>query len=89
MKNSDFKFFYCDGQYFCAVKLPIGRKPICYMAMGNDNRPFEVIVADIKLAFDLLISNDNGDAYTKDLRIAQGLPSMLGYRRATRWLKAI
>lgn len=89
MKKSDFKFFYKNGQYFCAVKLPIGLRPTCYMAMGNDNRPFDVIIEDIKLAFDLLVSNYNGDMYVRDVSIAYELPSMLGYRVATASLKAI
>lgn len=89
VKNSDFKFFYKDGQYFCSVKLPIDHKPTVYMAMGQDNRPFEVVVQDIKLAFDLLVESYSGNMFIRAVSIARELPGMLGYKRATSLLKAI
>ena len=86
MKKSDFKFFFNEGQYFCSVKLPIDSKPICYMAMGNDNRPFDTIIDDIKLALEMLIDAYNGDMFIRDFVIARELPKLLGYKRATRFL---
>lgn len=84
--KSNCQFFFADNQYFVAVKLPIGIKPTCYMAMGLDNRPFEAIIDDINTAFDLLVANDNGDKFTIDMRILHALPKLLGYKRATAWL---
>lgn len=85
MKNSDFRFFYNDGQYFCSVKIP--RYTTIYMAMGQDNRPFDVIIEDIRLAYNMLVEDYVGDAYTKEVHIAIELPKLLGYKRATSSIK--
>lgn len=83
IEKSNFKFFFDGEQYFCSVKLPIDSKPICYMAIGYDNRPFEAIINDIQLAFDMLVDDYNGDMFIRDFVIARELPKLLGYKKVT------
>lgn len=85
--KSNCKFFFSDNQYFVAVKLPIGVKPVCYMAMGMDNRPFETIINDINTAFEMLVADYHGEKFLMDVNIAYELPRLLGYKRATAGLK--
>lgn len=77
--NSNIKFYYTN-QLVVSVKLPIGCKPTVYMGCGKDNRPFNDIVKDIRLAADL-IENDIPKQYTQDIQIAYELPKLLGYCR--------
>ena len=83
INKSTFRFFYSNNQYFVSFRLPIGRKPMCYMNIGTDNRPFNTIIDDIQLAFDILIDNYSGDMFLRDVNILYELPRFLGYRRAT------
>lgn len=83
MKKSDFKFFFKDNEYYCSVKLSIGRRPTVYMRLGYDNRPFDAIIDEINLAYDLLLENYDGDRYLMDVDISMQLPRLLGYKWST------
>ena len=77
--KDNFKFYYKE-QLIVSVKLPIGCKPTVYMKCGTDNRPYDVIVADIRLAIGLL-EDEFPRGFTRDISIAWGLPRLLGYTR--------
>lgn len=80
MQKSDFKFYFRNNQYYCSVKLPIDSRPTIYMALGHDNRPFDAIIEDIQLAFDMLLANYNGEMAVRDYAIAYDIPALLGYK---------
>lgn len=77
--RKDIRFFHKNG-LVVAVKLPIGCKPVVFMCCGKDNRPFDAIVADIRVAADLL-EEKYPAGYTKEISISYALPQLLGYRR--------
>ena len=89
IKKEDIKFYFKDNKYFVSVPVPCDSKPyMVYMDMGNDNRPFDVIIADINLAYEML-SNSIDSSYTKAIKIAFQLPQLLGYKRATAGLRTL
>lgn len=90
--NTNIKFFYKDGNYFCSVKLPIFRQPVLYMNCGHDNRPFQTIVEDINLAFEMLLENSEyrtigGLPVVDDLSFNYKLYKLLGYKLSNADLK--
>ena len=89
IKKEDIKFYFKDGKYFTSVPIPCGGKPyeVC-MDMGNDNRPFDAIIADINLAYEMLF-NSIESSYTKPIEIGFQLPQLLGYKRATAGLRTL
>ena len=89
IKKEDIKFYFKDGKYFTSVPIPCDGKPyeVC-MDMGNDNRPFDAIIADINLAYEMLF-NSIDSSYTKAIKIAFQLPQLLGYKRATAGLRTL
>ena len=79
LTNKDFKFFHKNGELLVGIKIP-DYKTI-YMGLGKDNRPFEIIVNDIRLAYEMLDESIEG-SYIKCITIASELPKLLGYRRS-------
>lgn len=79
IENKDFTFFYKNGELLVGVKIPCYKT--IYMGLGKDNRPFETIVNDIRLAYEMLDESIEG-SYIKDVTIAIELPKLLGYRRS-------
>lgn len=83
IKKEDIKFYFKDNKYFVSVPVPCDSKPyMVYMDMGNDNRPFDAIIADINLAYEMLF-NSIESSYTKSIEIGFQLPQLLGYKRAS------
>ena len=79
--KTNFRFYY-DRQWFVSVKLPIGTKSTVYMKCGKDNRPFDDIINDIRVAADLLDA-EYPHGYAREQHIAFELPKLLGYRRCS------
>lgn len=79
LTNKDFQFFYKNGELLVGVKLPY--YTTLYMGLDKDNRPFENIIADIRLAYEMLDEGIEG-SYVKSVTIASELPKLLGYRRS-------
>lgn len=79
LNNKDFKFFYKNGELLVEVKIPC--YTTIYMGLGKDNRPFETIINDIRLAYEMLDESIEG-SYVKSVTIALELPKLLGYRRS-------
>ena len=83
--RTNFHFYY-DRQWFVSVKLPIGTRPTVYMKCGADNRPFDTIINDVRIAFAML-DEATKPSYNKDIHIALQLPDLLGYKRCNAWLE--
>ena len=79
LNNKDFQFFHKNGELLVGVKIPC--YTTIYMGLGKDNRPFEIIVNDIRLAYEMLDESIEG-SYVKCVTIAHELPKLLGYRRS-------
>ena len=89
IKKEDIKFYFKDNKYFVSVPVPCDSKPyMVYMDMGNDNRPFDAIISDINLAYEMLFDSIDS-SYTKAIKIAFQLPQLLGYKRATAGLRTL
>lgn len=79
IENKEFTFFHKNGELLVGVKIP--RYTTIYMGLGKDNRPFEAIINDIRLAYEMLDESIEC-SYVKDVTIALELPKLLGYRRS-------
>lgn len=79
LNNKDFQFFHKNGELLVGVKIPY--YTTLYMGLGKDNRPFEAIVNDIRLAYEML-DEAIENSYVKSVTIASELPKLLGYRRS-------
>ena len=89
IKKEDIKFYFKDNRYFVSVPIPCDSKPyMVYMNCGYDNRPFDAIIADINLAYEMLFDSIDS-SYTKAIKIAFQLPQLLGYKRATAGLRTL
>ena len=89
IKKEDIKFYFKDNKYFVSVPIPCDGKPyMVYMDCGYDNRPFDAIIADINLAYEMLFDSIDS-SYTKAIKIAFQLPQLLGYKRATAGLRTL
>ena len=89
IKKEDIKFYFKDNRYFVSVPIPCDSKPyMVYMNCGYDNRPFDAIIADINLAYEMLFDSIDS-SYTKAIKIAFQLPQLLAYKRATAGLRTL
>ena len=89
IKKEDVKFYFKDSKYFVSVPIPCDSKPyMVYMDCGYDNRPFDSIIADINLAYEMLFDSIDS-SYTKSIKIGFQLPQLLGYKRATANLRTL
>ena len=83
--NSNIKFFYSEGKRICSVKLPIFPQYTMYMNLGTDNRPYQNIVEDINLAFEMVLNESKtiitvkGLPVVKDLSFDYKMRKLLGY----------